>query len=32
MGFNKSGKKVSFKKVVTGPRISVSSQHKKDNR
>jgi hypothetical protein len=32
MGSNKSGKQVSFKKIVTGPRVSVSSQSKKDNR
>jgi hypothetical protein len=32
MGSNKSGKQVSFKKIVTGPRVSVSSQYKKDNR
>jgi hypothetical protein len=31
MGSNNSGKQVSFKKIVTGPRISVSSQYKKDN-
>jgi hypothetical protein len=33
MGSNKSGMQGSFqKKIVTGPRISVSSQFKKDNR
>jgi hypothetical protein len=32
MGSNKSGKQVSFKKMVTGPRVSVSNQYKKDNR
>jgi hypothetical protein len=33
MGSNKSGKQVSFqKKIVSGPRISISSQYKKDNR
>jgi hypothetical protein len=32
MGSNNSGKQVSFqKKIVTGPRVSVSSQYKKDN-
>jgi type II secretory pathway component HofQ len=29
MGSNKSGKQVSFKKIVTGPRVSVSNQNKK---
>jgi hypothetical protein len=29
MGSNKSGKQVSLKKIVTGPRVSVSSQYKK---
>jgi hypothetical protein len=32
MGSNNSGKRVSFKKIVTGPRVSVTSQYKKDNR
>jgi hypothetical protein len=32
MGSNKSGKQVSLQKNVTGPRVSVSSQYKKDNR
>jgi hypothetical protein len=33
MGYNNSWKQVSFKKkIVTGPRASVSSQYKKDNR
>jgi hypothetical protein len=33
MGSNKSGKQVSFQKqIVTGPRVSVSSQYKKHNR
>jgi hypothetical protein len=32
MGYNKLGKQVSLKKIVTGPRVSVSSQYKKDNR
>jgi hypothetical protein len=32
MGSINSGKKVSFQKIVTGPRISVTSQYKKDNR
>jgi hypothetical protein len=32
MGSNNSGKQVSFQKIVTGPRVSVSSQYKKDNR
>jgi hypothetical protein len=32
MGSNKSGKQVSFKKIMTSPRISVSIQYKKDNR
>jgi hypothetical protein len=32
MGSNKSGKQVSFqKKIVTGPRVIVSNQYKKDN-
>jgi hypothetical protein len=31
MGSNKLGKQVSFKKIVTGPRVSISSQYKKDN-
>jgi hypothetical protein len=31
MGSNNSGKQVSFKKIVTGPRVSVGSQYKKDN-
>jgi hypothetical protein len=32
MGSNKLGKQVSFqKKIVTGPRVSVNSQYKKDN-
>jgi hypothetical protein len=31
MGSNKTRKQVSFKKIVTNPRISVSSQYKKDN-
>jgi hypothetical protein len=32
MGSNKSGKQVSFqKKIMTGPRVSVNSQYKKDN-
>jgi hypothetical protein len=31
MGSNNLGKQVSFQKIVTGPRISVSSQYKKDN-
>jgi hypothetical protein len=30
MGSNKSGKPVSFQKNVTGPRVSVSSQYKKE--
>jgi hypothetical protein len=29
MGSNNLGKQVSFQKVVTGPRVSVSSQYKK---
>jgi hypothetical protein len=33
MGSNNSEKQISFhKKIVTGPRIRVSSQYKKDNR
>jgi hypothetical protein len=32
MGSNNLGKQVSFKKIVTGPRVSVTSQYKKDNR
>jgi hypothetical protein len=33
MGSNNLEKQVSFhKKIVTGPRVSVSSQYKKDNR
>jgi hypothetical protein len=32
MGSNNSGKQVSFQKIVTGPRVSVSSQYKKDDR
>jgi hypothetical protein len=32
MGSNNLGKQVSFKKIVTGPHVSVSSQYKKDNR
>jgi hypothetical protein len=31
MGSNKSEKQVSFQKIVTGPRVSVNSQYKKDN-
>jgi hypothetical protein len=31
MGSNNSGKQVSFKKIVTGPRIIINSQYKKDN-
>jgi hypothetical protein len=31
MGSNNSGKQVP-KEIVLGPRVSVSSQHKKDNR
>jgi hypothetical protein len=31
MGSNNSGKQVSFQKIVTGPRVNVSSQYKKDN-
>jgi hypothetical protein len=31
MGSNNSGKQVLLKKIVTGSRISVSSQYKKDN-
>jgi hypothetical protein len=31
MGSTNSGKQSSFKKIVTGPRVSVSSQYKKDN-
>jgi hypothetical protein len=33
MGSNKSRKQVSFKKkIVTGPRVSVNNQYKKDYR
>jgi hypothetical protein len=32
MGSNNSRKQVSLKKIVTSPRVSVSSQYKKDNR
>jgi hypothetical protein len=32
IGSNNLGKQVSFKKIVTGPCVSVSSQYKKDNR
>jgi hypothetical protein len=33
MGSNNSGKQVLFKnKIVTGSRVNVSSQYKKDNR
>jgi hypothetical protein len=31
MGSNNSGKKVLFQKIVTDPRVNVSSQYKKDN-
>jgi hypothetical protein len=32
MGSNNSGKQVSFqKKIVTDPRVGISSQYKKDN-
>jgi hypothetical protein len=31
MGSNNSGSKFHSKKIVTGPRVSVSSQYKKDN-
>jgi hypothetical protein len=32
MGSNNSGKQVSFQKIVTGPRVIVTNQYKKDNR
>jgi hypothetical protein len=32
MGSNKSGSKFHSKKIVTDPRVSVSSKYKKDNR
>jgi hypothetical protein len=31
MGSNNLGKHVSFQKIVTGPRVSVSTQYRKDN-
>jgi hypothetical protein len=31
MGSNILGKQVSFKKIVTAPRVSFSSEYKKDN-
>jgi hypothetical protein len=32
MASNNLGKQVLFQKIVTGPRVSVISQYKKDNR
>jgi hypothetical protein len=32
MGSNNLGKQISFQKKLTGPRVSVTGQYKKDNR